>query len=257
MSDCNFDGKQEHQNLFISQFMGLSPLYKVNNYHSYGNYQTNSDGFAQALAKDEMFLTYVECVQNRLLRRDLLVNNTLSVELNKKGSWINNGGCEPCNFDDIITLNANVILSKQTTTYNYQNKDYTLSNVLEILNDGLYAPNYKNVLNAINTDVSNIKNEIVRIDKEIVNIKKDITDIKNDISNINNKITQMGNGLQKILNNLYNGGAITNNDSNTYEFIGENQLMYGTMNVYLNGKNESPYYIKSKNNAPAIAGGVI
>lgn len=188
-------------------------------YDNSADYNTNAKSYYDFLARWKMAQKTIVNSINRLLRRNLKVSDTESVNFVKKGDWIDNGDC--CNYDDIIELKANVIISKQIVPYTFvhlQIKQFEIPNGTSIKSDGVWSPDYLSVLQ--------------QIDKEI--------------GDNNENITNITNAMQKIIDNLYQSGAITNNTFN-FDFNAGRNFATGNINLY-GQKGGSEHFIKTRNN---------
>lgn len=161
------------------------------------DFNTNAKSYYDYLARFNGFLRTIVDFINRLMGRNIKTEDTPSINFNKKGDWIDNGSCDP-SYDDVITLNANVKISKQTETITFKNLGtFTLNNGSKIKSDGVWSADYGHVLRKMDDDIGNIQN-----------------------------------GLQKIVDNLYNSGAITNNNINNFEFNKGRNIATGNINFF-------------------------
>lgn len=202
-------------------------------YDEHADYNTNAKSYYDYLARMNMLPKFIVELINRLLRRNIEVENTKSIEFIKKGDWIDNGECEPDNYDDITTLSAKVILSKQKEERKLKNttkKTFVIDNGTKVKNDGVWSPNYDTMFNAIDDDIGKLINRITNLEEENKNLK--------------NRITVLENGLQKIIDNLYKSGAITNNNINNFEFKNNRDIATGNINLF-GGTADGNSFIKT------------
>lgn len=176
-------------------------------YDEYSDYNTNAKSYYDYLARwNKAMAVYYEFI-NRLLRRNLEVEDTDSISFSKIGDWIDNGECEPDNFDDIIKLLARVRISTQTETREMENlktKNFNISNGTKVKNDGVWSPDYLPILKAIDSEIGDLWEE-------------------------NNNLKD---ALQKIVDNLFKSGAITNNNIFEFEFKNGRDIATGNINLF-------------------------
>jgi|SRR5699024_10828332 len=206
-------------------------------YNDKADYNTNSSSYYDYLARWNHVLSIIEDLINRLLRRNIKVEDTNSIEFLKDGDWIDNGECEPNNFDDIINLKANVKISsaiETKTLINTSIKNVTVPNGTKVKSDGVWSPDYIGMINELDKEIGKIKNDISTIVQDITNMKQDI---------LNNK-----NAIQKIVDNLYNSGAITTNNINNFEFKTGRNIATGNINLF-GGTADGNSFIRTNKNA--------
>ena len=159
------------------------------------NYNTNAPSYYDYLARMlNYMLGQLEYAVNRTLRRNIKFTDTFSIDFDKIGDWVDNGKCLPNNFDDVIDVSAVVNISEQTETIDFKYlklKEFVVKNGSKIKPDGVWSPDYIDVLrqldleiNDINKDIDNINNQINEINQAITNINNQITDIYNKIGDI-------------------------------------------------------------------------
>ena len=212
-------------------------------YSDKADYNTNAKSYYDYLARSNQMLFEVEEVINRLLKRDIQVEDTPCIDFTKIGDWKSHGECN--NYDDVITLKADVVLSKFMDNQQYPNivgSPFQVPNAISCRNDGLYAPDFSNVLHGINAKFG-------AIDSDLATIKNDITKIKNDL-------TTQGNALKKIIENLYNSGAITSNDFN-FSFNTGRNIATGNINLF-GGTQDGNSFIRTSKTAQEndLTGGI-
>lgn len=273
-------------------------------YNDLADYNTNSQSYYDYLAKFNKVLSIIVDYINELMKRDVNVEDTDTIDLTKLKSWIN---CyQPCKEKNTeILFKADVIFSEKTIEHT------TLRNGLQILdnatynNSGVFTPNFKKILDLFDNDINenlkkilkniediknhynefltfkrdtnqaiqNINNEITQIKSKITNIEREITQIKSrldtlnqvvenlkmwhnenltkinknisDINILKNDLNIMSGMLIKIVNNLYQSGAIDSNQSN-FNFI--NNIANGNINFFSKSM-DSNFYIKTNKNS--------
>lgn len=215
-------------------------------YDDRAEFNTNSPAYYEYLARMFSFLVNeVEHYLNQVLRRNMKVKDTESIEFIKLGDWINNGNCPPDNFDDIITLLANVKLStKVFEKYLDTLGNFEVGNELSIQEDGVFSPDYWEIIEAIDNQINFILNELKRIENKLDNF---IEFVNNKFIEIGGNLVNIENTLQKIIDNLYESGAITTNNIYNFEFTAGTNIAHGTMNHYISNTS-SGLYIKTKKN---------
>ena len=225
-------------------------------YDNRADYNTNAKSYYDYLARWNHYIKLMTDTINRLLDRDIEFLDTTSIDFTKIGDWIDNGACEPDNYDDVLKISAVVIISQLTETKNLINtaqKTFTVSNGSKIKNDGVWSPDYfpllqaidnklgdlQNQINQINQTLTNLQNQINQINNTLTNLQNQIntinnqlSEIRNDITSLKNRVTTTENALQKIVNNLYNSGAITSNNLNTFEFNNGRNIATGNINFF-------------------------
>lgn len=194
-------------------------------YDEFSDYNTNAKSYYDYLARFNRIIALYYDLINRLLRRDLEVEDTKTIEFIKLNDWIDNGECLPDNFDDVIKLLANVKVSNETENYTIEFRETTLTleNAITIKNDGIFAPDYKKILDILADEILNIYDSINNLYSEVNNIK---------------------NALQKIIDNLYNSGAITNNNINNFEFKTGRNIATGNINLF-GGTEDGTSFIRT------------
>lgn len=111
------------------------------------DYNTNSKSYYDYLARINRILEVMKHFIIRLLDRDVKTKDTPTVSLKKDGDWIDNGkGNYPNNYDDDITLSANVKRSKGKETLILNDNTYEVGNSLTEKADGLFTPDYKELM---------------------------------------------------------------------------------------------------------------
>lgn len=212
-------------------------------YDEHSDYNTNAKSYYDYLSRFNEHIRYMTEFINRLMNRNLKTKNTPSISFIKKGDWIDNGGCEPDDYDDEIELSANVIISKETVnhtiTINGNVSSHTLRNSTSIKTDGVWSPDYLPLIGELVSEIDKLYNEIG-------NLKKEINDIKNQNTTLVNRITTLEKGLQKIVNNLSTSGTINNNNIDTFVFNTNRNIASGNINLF-GGSSDGNSFIKTSN----------
>jgi len=223
------------------RWLGFRPPYRSRHhrhryepfYDEHSDYNTNAKSYYDYLARFNGFLASIVEFINRLMNRNIEVKNTKSINFTKKGDWIDNGECEPDNYDDVIELSAVVNISKQEESKEFvihpdQVKNFKIPNGSVIKNDGLWSPDYIEMIQNLNDRVNNLTSQNNQLEK----------------------------GLQKIVNNLYESGAITTNNINNFEFNNGRDIATGNINLF-GGSSDGNSFIrtnKGKTNNDITAG---
>lgn len=205
-------------------------------YDEHADYNTNAKSYYDYLARFNRFIRVIEDFINRLLNRNIEFDETESVKFTKDGDWIDNGECEPNHYDDIINISADVKISNDVETIellNTEEKTVDVPNGSEVKNDGVWSPDYINALN--------------QFDNSIGDLQEDIENINNEISNIKNDISNLTGGLQKIVDNLYQSGAITTNNINNFDFKNNRNIATGNINLF-GGTSDGNSFIRTSDN---------
>lgn len=126
-------------------------------YNDEADYNTNAPSYYDYLSnKSEMDFIQNEYI-NHLMKRNIEVSDSNTIDMVKKGDWINNG---TNNYDDIITLKSDVILSNEEISYYFENiapHYFKLKNSITELETGLYSPNVLPVLETLAETISEIE----------------------------------------------------------------------------------------------------
>lgn len=225
-------------------------------YDEHADYNTNAKSYYDYLARKNGFWEYLISFINRLANRNILFKDTTSITFQKKGDWIDNGGCEPDNYDDEIEVSAVVVISKGTENINLSQSfgTFIIPNGSKIKADGLWSPDYKNVLDAIDLKVKDITDSISAIDKRVTTVENKIEAVENRVDLVENRLTTVENNvtnlqtaMNKIVQNLYTSGAITTNNINTFAFKPNRNIATGNINLF-GGSVDGNSYIKTSDN---------
>lgn len=131
-------------------------------YDTRTDYTTSAKSYYDYLANLNEWGHWVELLLNRLLDRNIEVSDTNTVDLTKIGDWINNETDKNLpypNFDDIVNLTADVILSNEEKEYYFENippYNFNIGNATEETETGLYTPNFKEVIDALAKNIDEI-----------------------------------------------------------------------------------------------------
>lgn len=213
-------------------------------YDDRADFNTNARDYYNYIGNDNMNEHWQVYAINRLLKRQIAVTDTNTVDMTKTGDWINNGTCSteyfPNNYDDLVTLQCKVILSAYKQVLDFPSLGhFEAPNSITARNDGLYSPDYKGVLNQVDNQLTTIIKQIEQIYDSIGGINGTIeVPRKVDISNSNNLIrpVNLGNVTDDTrITITWTHGSTRRTESYTVgELRGRNAHIYAT-NLLDNG----------------------
>lgn len=138
------------------------------------DYNTNAPTYYDYLAHQKFLSDEAIELINRNARRNFYVTDTNSVNLTKNGDWVDNEN--PCTgkdwqpaqreryyYDDIVEIVADLKVSKQRVDVTISGMTQTCPNVLRVLTDGAYVPDYSAFIADLRNRVSSTETEINRI----------------------------------------------------------------------------------------------
>lgn len=168
------------------------------------DYNTNAPAYYDYLAHQKFLSDEAIDLINRNARRNFYVTDTNSIDLTKKGDWVDNEN--PCNskdwqpkqreryyYDDIVEIVADLKVSTKKVDVTIAGMTQTCPNVLRVLTDGAYVPDYSAFIADLRNRISSAENEITRLinrrytQTETKTFKPDITGNINDGQTINFK----------------------------------------------------------------------
>src|SRR5699024_4016568 len=136
-------------------------------------------------------------------------------------------------YDDIVKITAEVIKSVKTFQQHMDYitpADFTIGNAVSLEKDGVFVPDLFPILKAMNDTYGPILQKIKEIIEQIENIIDELNNMKNQINNNTTNINKNTNAIQKILDNLYQAGAITNKNIENYVFVDGVGIANGDVN---------------------------
>ena len=280
------------------------------------DYNTNAPSYYDYLAHQKFLSNEAIELINRNARRNFYVTDTNSINLTKKGDWVDNEN--PCTskdwqavvreryyYDDIVEIVADLKVSTQKLDVTIAGMTQTCPNVLRVLSDGAYVPDYAAFIADLRNRLSSAESEINRINNrtytqtETNTFKPTITGAINNGQTLNfkgevkkssqttqktcsydngqtyktyqapNALTVFNDGLyspdntelfkqlatdlknakaeneklrtalQKIVTNLFQAGAITSEDINSFNFNNDTYIANGNINVYAVNANSN------------------
>ena len=138
------------------------------------DYNTNAPTYYDYLAHQKFLSNEAIDLINRNARRNFYVTDTNSIDLTKKGDWVDNEN--PCTskdwqptvreryyYDDIVEIIADLKVSTQKVAVTIAGMTQTCPNVLRVLTDGAYVPDYSAFIADLRNRLSSAESEITRI----------------------------------------------------------------------------------------------
>ena len=138
------------------------------------DYNTNAPTYYDYLAHQKFLSNEAIDLINRNARRNFYVTDTNSIDLTKKGDWVDNEN--PCTskdwqpvqreryyYDDIVEIVADLKVSSQKVAVTIAGMTQTCPNVLRVLSDGAYVPDYTAFIADLRNRVSSAESEITRL----------------------------------------------------------------------------------------------
>ena len=167
------------------------------------DYNTNAPTYYDYLANSiELERTQTEAINN-LLVRDVNFQDSDEVHVDKLTNW----HADDQNHTGEIRFKAHVITSPSSTTQTIDGTDYVAPNAVQVLHDGLYAPDYKKVLDKYSTD-NNAKFTKLTNDVKSLDVKT-----QTNINKVDSKLPQKEQLLQSTRGTL----SINHGSNNTTE----------------------------------------
>ena len=138
------------------------------------DYNTNAPSYYDYLAHQKFLSNEAIDLINRNARRNFYVTDTNSIDLTKKGDWVDNEN--PCTskdwqptkrecyyYDDIVEIVADLKVSTQKVPVTIAGMTQTCQNVLRVLTDGAFVPDYAAFIADLRNRVSSAEGEIIRL----------------------------------------------------------------------------------------------
>lgn len=138
------------------------------------DYNTNAPTYYDYLAHQKFLSDEAIGLINRNARRNFYVTDTNSVNLTKKGDWVDNEN--PCTskdwqpaqreryyYDDIVEIVADLKVSSQKVDVTIAGMTQKCPNVLRVLTDGAFVPDYSAFIADLRNRVSSAESEITRL----------------------------------------------------------------------------------------------
>ena len=215
------------------------------------DYNTNAPSYYDYLAHQKFLSNEAIDLINRNARRNFYVTDTNSIDLTKKGDWVDNEN--PCTskewqpaqreryyyYDDIVEIVADLKVSTQKVDVTIAGMTQTCPNVLRVLTDGAYVPDYaafiadlRNRVSSAENEINNLKQQNTQQSNDIKQLQNDIKQLQNDLKNTQAENAKLKTALQKIISNLYSAGAITSEDIDNFTFNNNTYIANGNINIY-------------------------
>lgn len=138
------------------------------------DYNTNAPTYYDYLAHQKFLSDEAIELINRNARRNFYVTDTNSIDLTKKGDWVDNEN--PCTgkdwqptvrecyyYDDIVEIVADLKVSTQKVDVTIAGMTQKCPNVLRVLTDGAFVPDYASFIADLRNRVSSAESEITRL----------------------------------------------------------------------------------------------
>lgn len=202
------------------------------------DYNTNAPTYYDYLANiNSLPASEVELI-NRVAKRNFTVKNPNNCfTLTKKGDWISEGdkgdnGQSSWHYN--VELEGNVNLETDPEAQDFNAKHYELPNAITCKDGGLYAPQYRPILESMQEDLNTLGKHhtdyVTYNDKKIFQLTTEMEELKNKYLEMTTKYTILVTAVQKFVDNLnYNGNATTNNIE-TFEIV--DGIACGNINVW-------------------------
>ena len=221
------------------------------------DYNTNAPSYYDYLAHQKFLSNEAIDLINRNARRNFYVTDTNSIDLTKKGDWVDNEN--PCNgkdwqptpreryyYDDIVEIIADLKVSSQKVDVTIAGMTQTCPNVLRVLTDGAFVPDYSAFIADLRNRVSGAEGEINNLKQQTEKQANDIKQLQNDIKQLQNELKQaqaenakLRTALQKIVTNLHQATAITSDNVDNFNFNNDTYIANGNINIYAQNAGSS------------------
>lgn len=207
------------------------------------DYNTNAPSYYDYLAHRNFNLKVMIDFINKLARRNLKTMPTNSIDLKKIGDWIQDERTKKSS--DLITLKADLILSKVTKGITFGTKSYNLPNAINVIEDGTYAPDYLNVLSDFASQIEEIKklktpeppklpdfDAIIteKVNKAVKPISEKVTELETRVQTLETDMGLVKGALTKIINDLKGSGAWVGNLAG--DFVSGRHIATGNINLF-------------------------
>lgn len=214
------------------------------------DYNTNAPSYYDYLAHQKFLSNEAIDLINRNARRNFYVTDTNSIDLTKKGDWVDNEN--PCTsndwqptkreryyYDDIVEIVADLKVSTQKVAVTIAGMTQTCPNVLRVLTDGAFVPDYSAFIADLRNRVSSAESEINQNKNNITQLENDLKKTQNDLKNTQAENAKLKAALQKIVTNLHQAGAITSDNIDNFTFNNNTYIANGNINIYAKQANST------------------
>lgn len=168
-------------------------------YDDDADYNTNAKSYYDYLGFRIRQLDYMIDAINSLMRRDVQVSDTNSIDMSKIGEWLKG--------DDIENLSADLKISAENL------------NALKVLGDGAYVKDLEPEIQDLREQLRDLRDDLERLRDEVkqntANINNLSKAIRDGLDGLNGKINNLEREIKSILNRL-NGKYETIPSANWY-----------------------------------------
>lgn len=201
-------------------------------YDDKADYNTNSKSYYDYLGRNQHVFGWLVDMVNYLLRREIRVCDTKTIDLRKNYKFSDHQncsscggcGCGDCNDNcceqpEIMQLSANVKVSRQHLRDYFEgvtDEDIDVGNGIKVLEDGLWVADSSEVM-------KQLLDKLKEKDKRIDNLEK---------------------AFKKIIDNLDKSGALSNSDIDNLKFKDGIHIATGNINLY-SDKADGDTFIKT------------
>lgn len=215
-------------------------------YDDKADYNTNSKSYYDYLGRNQHVFGWLVDMVNYLLRREIRVCDTKTVDLRKNYKFSDHQncsscggcGCGDCNDNcceqpEIMQLSANVKVSRQHLRDYFEgitDEDIDVGNGLKVLEDGLWVADSSDIMKQL---LDKLKEKDNRID-----------DLENQLKDLQSKYDTLYKGMERIVNNLDKSGAVTENSVEDFKFYDHIHIATGNINLF-SDKADGDSYIKT------------
>lgn len=169
-----YDGNDPHYNKdgnSLSDWFGDKRHFRPW-YDDDSDYNTNAKSYYDYIAYRTRQLDYIIQAINKLLDRNLQVEDTNTIDLEKIGEWLNK--------DDTETIKAYVKVSKQTL------------NATQALEDGIYTKNLQPDIDRLSSELEKTRADLqAKIDKLASDLEKLRGDLSSKLNNLQEQLKQL------------------------------------------------------------------
>ena len=221
------------------------------------DYNTNAPSYYDYLAHQKFLSNEAIDLINRNARRNFYVTDTNSIDLTKKGDWVDNEN--PCNgkdwqptqrecyyYDDIVEILADLKVSTQKVDVTIAGMTQKCPNVLRVLTDGAYVSDYsafiadlRNRVSSAEGEINELKQKAEQLANELKQTQNELKQTQNELKNAQAENTKLKTALQKIVTNLYQSGAITSDNIDNFTFNNNTYIANGNINIYAKQANST------------------
>lgn len=207
-------------------------------YDDDSDYNTNAKSYYDYIAYRTRQLDYIIQAINKLLDRNLQVEDTNTVDLEKIGEWLNK--------EDTETLRAYVKISNQTL------------NATKTLDDGIYTKDLMPDINQLRADLERVRADLqskidnlqAQINQVRADLQSKIDNLQGQINTINNRLSDLENSLNQLRQTVQNNYSTLQNQIDALR----EQIKQLQKSISINGKIEVPRAIDISNSVNLAKG---